>query len=175
MWNSAGLLKYYRTDEIIQSMITEFCYMLKVLQRNLIMNKYSRTLLQLTTCSPKFKRVLVACLNLNKVIRCSLNHIWILMSTYNFHYQENCKFKSLFCFSVFMYSGALVMQTRLLFLHRIFISKKSQNSPVSSTWSQLDETIDYSQVYIAPLDHLMQILPRQPNMVDFVVCRVCYG
>lgn len=119
--------------------------------------------------------MLVACLNLNKVIRCSLNHIWILMSTYNFHYQENCKFKSLFCFSVFMYSGALVMQTRLLFLHRIFISKKSQNSPVSSTWSQLDETIDYSQVYIAPLDHLMQILPRQPNMVDFVVCRVCYG
>ncbi|CAI9761598.1 unnamed protein product [Fraxinus pennsylvanica] len=52
------------------------------------------------------------------------------------------------------------------------MSRKSQNSPISSTWAQLDETRDYSPVYVAPQDGLMQAdkidkLPGQPDMVEF--------
>ncbi|KAL2485527.1 Serine carboxypeptidase-like 40 [Abeliophyllum distichum] len=58
------------------------------------------------------------------------------------------------------------------YLHMLFMSRKSQNSPDSNTWAQLHETRDYSPVYIAPQDGLMQAdkidkLPGQPEMVNF--------
>ncbi|KAL2535978.1 Serine carboxypeptidase-like 40 [Forsythia ovata] len=59
-----------------------------------------------------------------------------------------------------------------IYLHRLFNSRRSSNFPLSDYWAKLHEKKDYSPVYIAPQDGLLQAdkidkLPGQPGNVDF--------
>ncbi|KAL2510951.1 Serine carboxypeptidase-like 40 [Abeliophyllum distichum] len=59
-----------------------------------------------------------------------------------------------------------------IYLHRLLKSRRSHNFPLTDSWAQLQETREYSPVYVAPQDGLMQVdkidkLPGQPDNVDF--------
>ncbi|KAI3461198.1 hypothetical protein Pfo_017861 [Paulownia fortunei] len=58
------------------------------------------------------------------------------------------------------------------YLHRLLKSRRSQSFSISDSWSQLHAERDYSPVFLAPQDGLMQAdkitkFPGQPDNVDF--------
>ncbi|CAI9785805.1 unnamed protein product [Fraxinus pennsylvanica] len=59
-----------------------------------------------------------------------------------------------------------------IYLHRLLNSRRSHTFPLSDSWAQLQEKGEFSPVYVAPQDGLMQAdkidkLPGQPDNVDF--------